>query len=162
MPYKVVQMQCSNKSHFVAMVKVDLPGKTNVFDELHRHTTMALQLFMAFSVLIALETYRSVLMGLSAWLLSGVKLALLGTGRKSILLSGIAVFLLCCSAAAEAEVISNREGVRLWSGTAIVNLLKIQVICLMQHKDLGLSVLWFQGETIQVLSILWCFTVFAL
>lgn len=81
-------------------------------DELHCHTTMTLQLFMAFSVLIALNTYRSFLMGLSAWLLSGVKLPLLGTGSKSVLLSSIAVFLFCSSAAA-AEVVRNREEVRL-------------------------------------------------
>lgn len=82
-------------------------------DELHCHTTMTLQLFVAFSVLVALKTYRSILMGLSAWLLSGVKLALLGAGSKSVLLSGIAVFHFCSSAAAEAEVISNREEARL-------------------------------------------------
>lgn len=84
-------------------------------DELHCDTIMTLQLFMAFRVLLALNTYRSILMALSAWLLSGVKLLLLGTGSKSVLLSSIAVFLFCSSAAAaaEAEVVCNREQVRL-------------------------------------------------
>lgn len=59
-------------------------------------------------------------------LLSGVRLAVLGTGNKSILLSGI-VFLFCSSAVAEAEIISNINEVRL-SGTALANLLKIQEI----------------------------------
>lgn len=64
MPYKAVQMQCSNKSHFVTMVKMNLPGQTNVFDELYCHTTTTLQFFTAFSVLIALKTHRSILIGL--------------------------------------------------------------------------------------------------
>lgn len=68
---------------------------------------------MAFGVLITLKTYRSILMGLSALLLSGIKLILLGTGSKSVLLYGIAVFLFCSSAAAEAELISNSEELKL-------------------------------------------------
>jgi len=66
MPYKVVQMQCSNKCNFVTVVKIDLAGQTNVFDKLHCHKTMTLQITMAFSVLTALKTYRSILMDLSA------------------------------------------------------------------------------------------------
>lgn len=88
MPYTVVQMQSSSKSHFVSMVKVALPGQTDVFDELRCHTNMIRLLFMALSFLIALWACRSALMGFLACLLAGAELTLPGTGSRRASSSG--------------------------------------------------------------------------
>lgn len=113
MPYRPAQMQQSNKPNFVTIWKMYLPWQMTYTT--HNHDSAAFNV----SVLFALKSYRAVLMSLSGWLLSGVKLPLLGRGSKSVLLCCISEFLFCSSEAAAAEVISKREEVRLQSSNSL-------------------------------------------